>query len=61
VPIEGLKATRVVAVAGGKTKTGAIRSILMSGLLTGLITDERTAYALLRDDPLKGSPLTGGS
>lgn len=61
VPIEGLKATRVVAVAGGKTKTGAIRSILMSGLLTGLITDERTAYALLRDDPLKGSPLPGGS
>lgn len=60
VPIEGLKATRVVAVAGGKTKTGAIRSILMSGLLTGLITDERTAFALLQDGPHRGPHPQGG-
>ncbi len=38
---------RIVAIAGGKEKTRAIGSILMSGLLSGLITDERTASALL--------------
>ena len=38
---------RIVAVAGGKEKVGAIRSVLMSGCLNGLITDERTALALL--------------
>ena len=32
--------------AGGEEKTWAIRSVLMSGLLAGLITDERTAHAL---------------
>jgi DNA-binding transcriptional regulator LsrR (DeoR family) len=28
-------------------KVGAIRSVVMSGYLSGLITDERTAIALL--------------
>lgn len=37
---------RIVAVAGGRAKTCAIRSVLMSGCLGGLITDERTAKAL---------------
>jgi DNA-binding transcriptional regulator LsrR (DeoR family) len=44
--LDALKNTRIVALAGGTTKTWAIRSILMSGLLSGLITDERTALAL---------------
>lgn len=47
VGLPDLKNSRIVAVAGGKDKTQAIGSILMSGLLSGLITDERTATALL--------------
>ena len=47
VPIEALKKSRTVAVAGGQEKTRAIGSVLMSGLLDGLITDERTAKALI--------------
>lgn len=47
VPLESLKQSRVVAVAGGQEKTRAIGSVLMSGLLDGLITDERTAKALI--------------
>ena len=39
----------VVAIAGGKEKTCAIRSVLMSGCLSGLITDERTAHALVQE------------
>ena len=35
-----------LAVAGGKTKINAIRGVLASGLLHGLITDEGTAKAL---------------
>lgn len=38
---------QVVAVAGGPGKIDAIRAILKSRILTGLITDERTAQALL--------------
>ena len=37
----------IVAIAGGMEKVGAIRSVVMSGYLSGLITDERTAIALL--------------
>lgn len=51
LPLEGLEGGRIVAVAGGAIKTGAIRSILMSGRLTGLLTDERTAFALLENGP----------
>jgi DNA-binding transcriptional regulator LsrR (DeoR family) len=42
---------RVVAVAGGESKVCAIHAILRSGLLSGLITDERTAQALAGDNP----------
>ena len=38
---------RIVAIAGGKEKVGAIHSAAKSGCLSGLITDERTAKALL--------------
>ena len=41
--------TRIVAVAGGLEKTGAIRSVLRSGRLSGLITDERTGEALCHE------------
>ncbi len=44
--LEALKGRRIVAIAGGTEKTAAIRSVLMSGCLSGLITDERTAHAL---------------
>ncbi|TPW26167.1 sugar-binding transcriptional regulator [Pararhizobium mangrovi] len=37
---------RIVAVAGGTVKMDAIRSVLASGYLTGLITDENTARTL---------------
>jgi DNA-binding transcriptional regulator LsrR (DeoR family) len=40
-----------VAVAGGPEKIDAIRAVLTSGRLSGLITDERTARALLSDAP----------
>ncbi|MFK7857976.1 MAG: sugar-binding transcriptional regulator [Granulosicoccus sp.] len=39
--------TNIMAVAGGDTKVQAILSILKSGLLSGLITDESTARALV--------------
>jgi len=38
---------RIVAIAGGPVKTEAIRAVLHSNRLHGLITDERTAKALL--------------
>ncbi len=47
VGLETPRSTKIVAVAGGKEKIGAIRSVLMSGCLSGLITDERTVHALL--------------
>jgi DNA-binding transcriptional regulator LsrR (DeoR family) len=38
---------KLVAIAGGAVKPPAIRAILESGLLHGLLTDERTAKALV--------------
>ncbi len=38
---------RIVAIAGGADKQAAIRAVLASGRLSGLITDEPTARALL--------------
>jgi len=42
-----LEQADMVAVAGGESKAVAMRSILRSGLLDGLITDERTARRLV--------------
>jgi DNA-binding transcriptional regulator LsrR (DeoR family) len=47
LPYADLAGRNIVAAAGGPDKTEAIRSILKSGLLKGLITDEVTAVALL--------------
>ena len=43
----GMTGNRLVAIAGGERKVEAIRAILNSGKLSGLITDERTAKALI--------------
>ncbi len=50
---EDLKVGKLVAIAGGTAKQEAIRAVLSSGLLHGLLTDERTAADLVgpRSDP----------
>ena len=39
--------SRIVAIAGGSEKVDAVRAVLLSGLLRGLITDEATARAIV--------------
>lgn len=46
-----LKSHKIVALAGGTSKTRAIRAILEHGLLFGLITDEATANRLVSLKP----------
>ena len=48
-PLKRSDGIEVVAIAGGMEKVGAIRSVLMNGCLSGFITDERTARALLQN------------
>lgn len=45
--LSGASTERTVAIAGGTGKLEAIRAVLKSHTLTGLITDERTARALI--------------
>lgn len=47
VDLKSGKDEGLVALAGGTRKVDAIRAVLRSGHLSGLITDERTARALL--------------
>lgn len=49
-----LQAHKIVALAGGTSKTQAIHAILASGLLFGLITDEATARRLVATKPGRG-------
>jgi DNA-binding transcriptional regulator LsrR (DeoR family) len=49
--IEDLRNHKIVALAGGSPKTEAIRAMLKSGLLFGLITDEATARRLADAKP----------
>ena len=49
---EDLKNRRIVAIAGGKVKIRAVKSVLESRYLSGLITDERTALALVEQQPV---------
>ncbi len=49
--IEQLRGREMVAIAGGRNKMKAIRAVLRSGLLTGLITDEATARQLAEEEP----------
>lgn len=46
VDLDWPHSSRVVAIAGGKGKIEAIRAVLLSGRISGLITDEPTAKAL---------------
>ncbi len=48
--LESLRGRRIVALAGGESKVAGIRSVLRSGLISGLITDERTARSLADGD-----------
>jgi DNA-binding transcriptional regulator LsrR (DeoR family) len=48
--IETLRGREMVAIAGGRSKTKAIRAVLRSRLLTGLITDESTARQLTAEE-----------
>jgi DNA-binding transcriptional regulator LsrR (DeoR family) len=41
-----LNGRRIIAIAGGAEKVDAIRAVLNSGRLSGLVTDEATALAL---------------
>lgn len=49
VDIDGPEDSKIVAVAGGVEKAAAIRAVLRSGRLKGLITDEPTARILTRE------------
>ncbi len=54
-----LKGRRIVAVAGGQVKTHAIKAVLESGLLSGLIIDEHTARDIVEmDKPAAAKPIT---
>lgn len=48
---------RVLAVAGSPEKAGAIAAIARSGLITSLITDDKTSLALLRMPAVTGRRL----
>ncbi|MFO1034902.1 MAG: sugar-binding domain-containing protein [Hyphomicrobiales bacterium] len=49
--IADLQSHKIVALAGGTSKTQAIRAILSGGLLHGLIIDEATARRLVSGKP----------
>ncbi|WP_137934189.1 sugar-binding transcriptional regulator [Mesorhizobium comanense] len=49
---EDIASRRIVAVAGGKIKVRAIKSVLEGRYLKGLISDERTARSLLEETPV---------
>jgi DNA-binding transcriptional regulator LsrR (DeoR family) len=55
-----LKAHKIVALVGGTSKIQATRSILTSGLLHGLITDEATARRLVNAKPGRESGQKNG-
>jgi DNA-binding transcriptional regulator LsrR (DeoR family) len=56
--LDGPKQSRLVVIAGGAEKVPAIRAVLNSGRLNGLITDERTAEALLAPEDRAGARQT---
>jgi DNA-binding transcriptional regulator LsrR (DeoR family) len=53
--VEHLKGKEVVAIAGGHGKARAIRAVLSSRVVTGLITDEATARRIVERDVELGS------
>jgi DNA-binding transcriptional regulator LsrR (DeoR family) len=58
--LSDLKAHKIVALVGGTSKIQATRSILASGLLHGLITDEATARRLVNAKPGRESGQKNG-
>jgi DNA-binding transcriptional regulator LsrR (DeoR family) len=50
LPPTELGSAQIVGVAGGLEKVAAVRAALRGGLITGLVTDERTAAAVLAGD-----------
>ncbi|MGC9501104.1 sugar-binding transcriptional regulator [Streptomyces sp. WG7] len=55
VDAEQLRRTpEIIAVAGGRDKARAVRAVLRSGLLTGIVTDAATARAALAPAPGTG-------
>ncbi|WP_232829508.1 sugar-binding domain-containing protein [Tropicimonas sp. IMCC34043] len=56
LPLDDLRAGRIVAIAGGRLKVGAIRAVLASGLLNGLIIDEHTARAIVELEQASALP-----
>jgi DNA-binding transcriptional regulator LsrR (DeoR family) len=58
--LDELGRSQVIAVAGGTGKVDAILSVLRSGILTGLITDEATAKRLAESPDQDGSGKKSG-
>lgn len=56
--LEEIKGKSVVAIAGGADKTEAIKAVLESHVIKGLITDEATAKAIV--DSLDGGDVAAG-
>jgi DNA-binding transcriptional regulator LsrR (DeoR family) len=57
LPLDQLRRSPVVGVGGGPEKVVAVAAALRGGLLAGLVTDERTAAAVLRlGESLTGAP-----
>jgi DNA-binding transcriptional regulator LsrR (DeoR family) len=50
------KARKTIAIAGGQGKAAAIDAVLKSGLISGLITDERTALDMASLAPKTKTP-----
>ena len=48
VQLADIRGTRMVAIAGGRMKARAIAAVLESRVVTGLITDETTAKAIVQ-------------
>lgn len=49
VSLDTRRRENIVALVGGQSKVAATKAVLASGLLSGLITDEQTAQALLAE------------
>jgi DNA-binding transcriptional regulator LsrR (DeoR family) len=58
--MDDLRSRKIVALAGGTSKIAAIRAILASGLLHGLIIDEVSARSLMHEIPDRGTGKKNG-
>jgi DNA-binding transcriptional regulator LsrR (DeoR family) len=57
--LKDLRGKEVVAIAGGHGKARAIRAVLSSRVVTGLITDEATARRIVERDAEEAPAGTG--